>query len=143
MKPPIHKAGYLHVEGGRILLCRKRHTTSLLIVPGGRIDPGETEQECVVRELREELGEVTVSGLSKVGSYTDQAAGEDCIVHVELYSGTLSGTPRAQAEIKELVWFGPEDNPSLLSPSLRNRIIPDLLSRGFLKWNSPHWHSAA
>ncbi len=134
------KAGLLVVRGGRILLCRKKHTTSLLILPGGRFEAGETAAECLERELREELGEVTVSGLEYVGTYSDRAAGDETkTVRIELYRGELAGTPRASSEIGELVWFGAGDNRAELAPSLVNRILPDLVSRGILDGSWDAW----
>ena len=128
-----HKAGLLHSKDGRILLCRKRHTTSLLILPGGTFEEGETAEECLRRECREELGEVEVSNLSYLGEYESTAAGQDGkTVKIELYSGELKGLPVAHAEILDLIWFGPHDDAELLAPSLRNVIFPDLRQRGLL-----------
>jgi 8-oxo-dGTP diphosphatase len=128
-----HKAGLLHVQDGRVLLCRKKHTTSLLILPGGTLEHGETAEECLRRECREELGEVEVSNLRYLGDYESPAAGQDAkTVKIELYAGELEGTPAAHSEIQDLVWFGPRDDAALLAPSLRNVIFPDLRQRGFL-----------
>jgi 8-oxo-dGTP pyrophosphatase MutT (NUDIX family) len=128
-----HKAGLLHLKDGRILLCRKKYTTSLLILPGGTLEPGETAEECLRRECREELGEVEVSNLHYLGDYESPAAGQDGkTVKIELYAGELEGTPAAHAEIQDLVWFGPRDDAALLAPSLRNVIFPDLRRRGLL-----------
>ena len=83
-----HKAGLLHLKDRRVLLCRKKHTTSLLILPGGKLEPGETAEECLRRECREELGEVEVSNLRYLGDYESPAAGQDGkTVKIELYSG--------------------------------------------------------
>jgi 8-oxo-dGTP pyrophosphatase MutT (NUDIX family) len=128
-----HKAGLLHLKDGRILLCRKKYTTSLLILPGGTLEPGETAEECLRRECREELGEVEVSNLHYLGDYESPAAGQDGkTVKIELYAGELEGTPAAHSEIQDLVWFGPRDDAALLAPSLRNVIFPDLRRRGLL-----------
>jgi len=128
-----HKAGLLHVQDGRVLLCRKKHTTSLLILPGGTLEHGETAEECLRRECREELGEVEVSNLRYLGDYESPAAAQDAkTVKIELYAGELEGTPAAHSEIQDLVWFGPRDDAALLAPSLRNVIFPDLRQRGFL-----------
>ena len=128
-----HKAGLLHSKDGRVLLCRKKHTTSLLILPGGTFEAGETAEECLRRECREELGEVEVSNLSYLGEYESPAAGQDGkTVKIELYSGELEGLPVAHAEIQDLIWFGPQDDAELLAPSLRNVIFPDLRQRGLL-----------
>jgi 8-oxo-dGTP diphosphatase len=128
-----HKAGLLHSKDGRILLCRKKHTTSLLILPGGTLEPGRTAEECLRRECREELGEVEVSNLSYLGVYESPAAGQNGkTVKIELYSGELVGLPVAHSEIQDLIWFGPQDDTELLAPSLRNVIFPDLRQRGLL-----------
>jgi len=129
----IHKAGLLLVKDGRVLLCRKKHSTSLLILPGGKFEGGETAEQCLRRECREELGNVELSELTSLGVYETPAAGsEDKTVRIELFAADLTGTPVPQSEIKELVWFGPEDDLALLAPSLRDFILPDLRSRGIL-----------
>jgi 8-oxo-dGTP diphosphatase len=138
MTPDYHKVGLLAIRDGRILLCRKKHSTALLILPGGCYEPGESASQCLDRELREELGDVSVTAVQYLGTYTDQAAGEPGAppktVTIELYRGDLQGNPAPHAEIKELVWFGESDDPSRLAPSLTNKILPDLQSRHLLMW---------
>lgn len=48
----------VHDGHGRLLLVRRAHAPSagLWSVPGGRVEPGESEAEAVVRELAEETG---------------------------------------------------------------------------------------
>jgi 8-oxo-dGTP pyrophosphatase MutT (NUDIX family) len=126
----IHKVGLLLMRDGRLLLCRKKHSTSLLILPGGKLEPGETGEQCLRRECREELGDVELSNLKHLGTYESPAAGDESrTVKIELFAGDLAGTTRAQSEIAELVWFGVEDDPASLAPSLRNVILPDLQRR--------------
>ena len=135
------KVGLLAVRDGKILLCRKKHTTSLLILPGGCREPGESALDCLSRELREELGDVVASGVELVGVYTDRAAGSETArpktVRVELYRGELIGEPVASSEIGELVWFGESDDRDQVAPSIANKILPDLLARGILGWGRP------
>jgi 8-oxo-dGTP pyrophosphatase MutT (NUDIX family) len=134
MTPDYDKVGLLAIRDGRILLCRKKYSTSLLILPGGCLEPGESAEQCLRRELREELGAVEVTNLEFIGTYTDQAAGTDPpkIVRIQLYRGELLGNPIPNSEIKELVWFDPQDDPALLAPSIANKILPDLRTRSLV-----------
>jgi len=134
-KVDYDKVGLLTIRDEKILLCRKKHTTSLLILPGGCREAGESSVECLQRELREELGAVSVDDLEFIGVYSNQAAGSDAkIVRIELYSGQLLGEPAAQSEIAELIWFGKQDDRRQLAPSIANKILPDLIARGILHW---------
>ena len=129
----IHKAGLLHLKDGLVLLCRKKRGTSLLILPGGKLEPGETADECLRRECREELGEVEIPSLRHIGDYESSAAGHaGKTVKIELYTGELRGTPAPHSEIEEFVWFDPGGDPALLAPSLRDVIFPDLRRRGLI-----------
>ena len=135
MNSVIEKAGLLLTdEQDRILLCRKSRGTSLLILPGGRIEPGESPEQTLAREIREELSSNLLNP-APIGVYEDQAAGEPGkIVRVLLYSGALTSPPVASSEIAELVWFGPTGSRADLAPSIANKILPDLLARRILRW---------
>jgi 8-oxo-dGTP diphosphatase len=131
----IRKAGLLVIRDNRLLLCRKKAGTTRLILPGGKIEPGETARACLDRELNEELGDVHAESVEYIGTYRDQAAGEpDRIVEIQLYRGDLQGDAQPQAEIAGIVWFGESDDRRQLSPSLVNKILPDLIARGILGW---------
>jgi 8-oxo-dGTP diphosphatase len=135
------KVGLLTLRDGKMLLCRKKHTTSLLILPGGCREPGESAMDCLARELREELGDIGIGPAEYIGVYLDRAAGSETgppkTVQIELYRAELIGEPCARSEIAELVWFGEQDDRTKLAPSIANKILPDLLSRGILGWRAP------
>jgi len=57
------RAGALIVREGRVLLIERRpERDTYYLFPGGRIEPNETAEEALVRELREELGLTIVPG---------------------------------------------------------------------------------
>lgn len=133
-----NKVGLLTLRDGRFLMCRKNHTTSKLILPGGCVEPGESPLDCLNRELREELGDVSVLNPTFLGTYRDRAASDDPSVvktlEIQLYQGDLLGEPSPRSEIVELVWFGSESGWDSLTPIMIHRILPDLLKRGILPW---------
>lgn len=125
----ITKVGLAAVEGGHLLVVRKRGKTSF-ILPGGKPEAGEDELSALVRELDEELGCSLVFPTFE-GRFSDAAADQpDTSVVVILYSGSLSGTPAPQAEIEEMAWLDlRRPNKLRLAPSLANLIVPYLCRR--------------
>lgn len=101
----IRAVGLVRYVDRRLLLVRADYQTAFYL-PGGKIDPGETEVQALRREVREELG-VGLSGEWFLGRYLADAVGQGDGVRVELgcYTGDLDGTPEPAAEIAELAWL--------------------------------------
>ncbi len=55
----IHVTCAIIEQNGRVLAAQRSSRMAMPLkweFPGGKIDPGETAEECLVREVREELG---------------------------------------------------------------------------------------
>lgn len=90
----------LIVRDGKVLLGEKKRGeigTGTLNGPGGKVEPGETPEECVVRETREELGiALDPSKLDKLGVITffvqNIADFQVHLYHTEYFSGEARET---------------------------------------------------
>lgn len=128
------KIALLHIENGRVLMCRKKTGTSGLILPGGKLEEGETDLACLAREVSEELN-VAIADAVHIETFGGFAASDGSSVRqpltLVLYSADVIGQPVPSAEIAELVWFGPDDDRAELT-DMSKLIISELLLRRFL-----------
>jgi 8-oxo-dGTP diphosphatase len=76
---------------GRLLLIKRGHEpgAGLWSLPGGRVEPGETDAEALVREMREETGLVVEAG-RLVGSVR-RPAGDGDVLDIRDYAATIIG----------------------------------------------------
>jgi 8-oxo-dGTP pyrophosphatase MutT (NUDIX family) len=129
----IRKIGLVVVKNKKLLLVKKRGLDKL-IMPGGKRRGKESQQQCIIRELKEELNvRVDRTSLKFLGRFEDiSAENKNTIVVMELYHGNINGKPQPQQEIEEYMWFAITDNRNLLSPIIKNKIFMYLINKGFL-----------
>lgn len=135
----IIKSGLLVLnEGSTKFLVTKNSDPAVpfWLMPGGKIEAGESPEEALVREIREELScAIERDSLEFITEYNAPAAGKPGkVLNIKLFHGTLIGEPQASSEIKELGWLSKEDQTNMIaSETIREYIIPDLVQRGILK----------
>ena len=106
------------VEDGRLLLVSKREAPDVFYLPGGKPEAGESAEECVRREVREELG-VGLFSLEFDHTIHASAALEGVPMAMDVFRGELVGAPSAAAEIAAIAWHRPgEPLPGRLAPAI-------------------------
>ena len=120
---------------GRLLLVRKRGT-GVFMLAGGKLDPGETAEQALRREIGEELGCEIDADPAPLGRFSAPAANEPGhVVEADLFLVALDGEIRPAAEIAEAVWHDPADLESRpLAPLARTHALP--LARALIQETS-------
>ena len=119
---------------GQVLTVRKRGTAKFML-PGGKLEPGESPKAAAIREIEEEVGIVLADAdVTLLGEWTTAAANEAATDLVgTVYLAPLTGTPHARAEIDELRWIdaypGPGADLGDLAPLLSECVMPELRRR--------------
>ncbi len=106
MKPLVVVAGIVWQEGRFLIARRPMHKANggLWEFPGGKIEQGETPQEALARELREEMDfEVRVGPIVDAGMCHDENGG---VLILFYWCRPLAGPPKA-LEHSELRWVLP------------------------------------
>lgn len=107
---------------GRFLVTRRlegTHLEGLWEFPGGKCDAGESLDECLRREIAEELG-TDVSVGQEIFHVTHQYPGRSITLH--FFECSLTGDPRALIG-QEMRWVAREDLKSLQFPPADDRLI--------------------
>jgi 8-oxo-dGTP diphosphatase len=123
---PVEVAAGLVFRGGKLLITRRlpaAHLGGLWEFPGGKREAGESWEQCLGRELAEELGiEVQVHELMEemTHDYPDRS------VHLKFYRCRwLRHEPRALL-CHDLAWIGPDQLADYAFPAADARLLEKL-----------------
>jgi ADP-ribose pyrophosphatase YjhB (NUDIX family) len=100
---------------GRLLLIRRGHAPGKgrWSVPGGRVEPGESDTDAVAREVLEETGLVVRVG-KLIGSVRRPAGVPDAEFDIRDYAAEVTGGTLASGDdADDAMWAGPAERSAL------------------------------
>ncbi len=115
---------------GRLLMIKRGHEpgAGLWSIPGGRIEPGETDAEALTREMLEETGLVVEVG-SLIGSVRRPGL-DGAVIDIRDYAATVTGgTLRPGDDAADARWV---DGADLSSLEITEGLIEALTDWGVL-----------
>lgn len=116
---PIPCVGAIIKDGsGRLLLIQRGHDPEAgrWSLPGGRIEPGETDEQALVREVREETG-LTVICQHLVGS-VKRPGSRGAVLDIRDYAATVTGGRLAAGDdAADVRWVSPAGLADLILTS--------------------------
>lgn len=137
-KPHINVTAGLILKDGNILIAKRPpgyHLAGLWEFPGGKQENGESLEECLEREIREELDiDIRADGLLKtvVHEY------EKKIVSLHVFECThLKGEPKS-LDGQEIKWVKPSELRRFEFPPPDREVIKLLMSHGCMTESGGH-----
>ena len=127
----IKKIALAVFKDRKMLQVRTRKQPEVFYTLGGKIEKGETDLECLRREVREEIG-CEVTFIKFLHEFEDLAHREQAMLHLKMYEGKLIGKPKPSSEIEEIGWFDSKSDPKNLSIIARRTIFPWLKKQGYI-----------
>lgn len=103
----IDKLAWIYIEDRKVLSTRSRGKDTWYF-PGGKRETGESDEEALVREIKEELTvDLLPESLQFFGKFEAQAHGhaEGITVVMTCYLANYQGVLNPDAEIEELAWL--------------------------------------
>jgi 8-oxo-dGTP diphosphatase len=107
----IDKIALILLENGKIL-STKSIGKNKYYIPGGKREKNETDQQTLIREIKEELSVIVLhETIEYVGTFTAQSDGETEGINVKMtcYKAGYSGVLKKNSEIEEIRWLSYND----------------------------------
>ncbi len=129
----INKVALAVFKEKKMLQVRTHEQEEIFYTLGGKIKEGESDLDCLKREVWEEIScKVDEQSLKFLQEFEDVAHGEKALLKVRLYEGKLIGEPKPSSEIVEIGYFDTNSDPKNLSVIAQRTIFPWLKEQGYI-----------
>lgn len=111
----IDKLAWIELKDKSILSTRS-YGKDKYYIPGGKREKGETDEQALCREIKEELSvDLQNDTMKFIGVFEAQAHGHPMGVTVKMtcYSANFTGELKASSEIEEVRWLKYSDNDKI------------------------------
>jgi mutator protein MutT len=131
----IYKAAGIIIKDKKLLLERSKGK-EFFIAPGGKIEPGETAPQALIRELKEEFSIVVdMSDIEPFGTFSAEAANQPGQrVHMQVFVvKKWQGEITPDNEVEEIIWLD-----SVIPSNVRvgsifgHEVLPRLKAQGLV-----------
>jgi len=106
-----------------------------LWTPGGKIEKGESDKECLQRELKEEINANLIS-MEFFKEYLYKSTyHKNCMTKSRIYIAKIKGKLNPGREIEKIIWFTKEDFNNKKYPMIPvndEEVIPDIIDKNLL-----------
>lgn len=128
----IDKIAWIYIKDKKVL-CTRSKGKDKFYSPGGKREQGETDEETLIREVKEEVSvDIKKDTIKYYGTFEAQADGkaDDVIVKMTCYLAEYEGTLKPDSEIEKIDFLNTKDMDKL---SLAGELIfNDLKEKGYI-----------
>lgn len=131
----IRKVALAYFKDKKVLMGRDNKNDEVFIMIGGKVEEGETDEKCLVREVKEELDvEIDRNSISFLQEFNGPAHGKDknVILNIRLYEANIIGEPHLTQEIVEIQYFDSKTDKKHISEIGQTQIFPWLKEHGYI-----------
>jgi len=130
----IHKVALAHFRDKKIMQVRTQNNDDVFYAVGGKVEEDETDAECLIREVKEELGvDLDKNSIKFIHEFTGPAHGKpNAVLNIRFYQAELVGDPKPTDEIVEIGYFDSKSDKKHISEIGRTQFFLWFKKHGYI-----------